>query len=199
MAESKALRNIFVILEGNKNKTYTFAIITIVVVLILLLGAIRPTVLTINRINKEVSDKKVLNQQLDDKLNALQKLENEYEYLREDIDYLPLLFPTQGNFSLFMSNIDAIAKESGFDLLTIGFSPEDEYKAGTSVLVPWAVKINISGPRSNLISFMEKVESMPMAPVITEVSFARSKNNAQSGNVSLSIVIYRVEDLKFYE
>lgn len=199
MAESKALKNISVIIEGNKNKTYTFGFITIVVVLILLLGAVRPTILTINRINKEVSDKKILNQNLDDKLNALQKLSNEYEYLREDIDYLPLVFPTQGNFSLFMTNIDALAKDSGFDLSTINFSPEDRLKTGTSVLVPWSVKININGPQSNLITFLEKVEAMPMAPVITEVSFSRNKNGGQSGNISINIVIYRVEDLKFYE
>ena len=199
MAESKALKNLSVILSGNKNKTYTFGIITVVVVLVLLFGAIQPTILTISKITTEVSKKKTLNQQLDAKINAITKLGNDYEYIREDIDYLPLLFPTQGNFSLFLSNIDVITKESGFNLVSISFSADDKFSSGTTTLVPWGAKITVSGSRANLIQLMEKIEAMPMAPVINNVSFSRNKSNAQSTNISLNIIIYRIDDLKFYE
>lgn len=199
MAESKALRNLSVILSGNKNKTYTFGIITVVVVLVLLFGAIQPTLLTISKITTEVTKKKTLNTQLDAKINSITKLGNDYEYLREKIDYLPLLFPTQGNFSLFLSNIDVITKESGFNLVSISFSANEDYSSSTTTLVPWGAKITVSGSRANLIQLMEKIEAMPMSPVINNVSFSRNKSNSQNTSISLNIIIYRIDDLKFYE
>ena len=147
-----------------KKKSYIFFGFSVVVMIILIIFAIRPTILTITRINKEIKEKEVMNNLLDTKINTLSALDKEYADSKKKMNNLELIYPADGNFSLFMSNIDAITARNGFALMSISF---DNYKGenfsiGTKVLVPKTVRLNIRGRSNNLINLLKDLEALPM-------------------------------------
>lgn len=183
---------------SKKTMYYMFGF-TVLMAILLITFAIRPTLLTINGINKEIKEKEKIYEALDSKISALVQLDTQYVELSEDLDSLQLLYPTSGNFSLFMSNIDAVVSRNGFLLRSLSFTEyeTDLYNVNTLVLSPWAVQISVMGPESNMDNLFEDLESMPMYPVIDRFSFGEEEQDG-SKKFSISMRIYHIENIKFY-
>ena len=157
-----------------------------------------PELKTSPEIQKEVEAKQVTNQKLDDKIEALSTLSNEYADNKEMFTKLPLVFPSQGNFSLLLSNIDEIAREQGFNLININFGLSDKVKLTYNALKPWNVRFSVSGSRANLIPFLSRMENLPMYPTITKVSYSLDKEKPGVVSFSVEMIIYKLEDQNFY-
>lgn len=196
--KTKSLDLIKIVSGTIQAKTYSFAAFTIVVVIILLAGAIRPTLVKISEIQKEVNTKTITNKQLDNKIEALSKLSNEYAENRDSFATLPLVFPAQGNFSLLLSNIEEVAKENGFVLTSINFGKTDNVKLDYQSLRPWIMKFSVSGSRANLIPFLARLEELPMYPTITKVNYSIDKESNQANSFSIEMTIYKLDDERFY-
>ncbi len=184
-----------------KKKSYIFFGFSVVVMIILIIFAIRPTILTITRINKEIKEKEVMNNLLDTKINTLSALDKEYADSKKKMNNLELIYPADGNFSLFMSNIDAITARNGFALMSISF---DNYKGenfsiGTKVLVPKTVRLNIRGRSNNLINLLKDLEALPMYPVVESVSYSTQKDKEGLNSFSISLRVYNIENSNFYK
>jgi Tfp pilus assembly protein PilO len=172
---------------------------TVLVAILLIVFAIRPTILTITRINKEIKEKERINKALESKIEAMVALDEQYAELEDEFKSLQLIFPTSGNFSLFMSNIDAVVSRNGFSLRGLSFSEYDTelYDISSAVLAPWGVQISVVGPESNIDNLFDDLESMPMYPVIDRFSYGQSEENGMKG-FSISMRIYHIENNKFY-
>lgn len=188
--------------EGpEKRRSYSFFAFTIVATILLIVFAIKPTITTILRINREIKQKEYINQQLTSKRSTLSSLQSKYLERKQDFRTLSLVFPADGNFSLLLSNIDSIVSRNGFVLSSVTF---DEYEgnktASNRVLSPQSMRINVKGKRANIINLLKEFEALPMYPIIDFVSF--SSNEDEQGLVSFSIGlrIYDIEkNNKFYE
>ena len=172
---------------------------TVLVSILLIMLAIRPTFLTINSINREIKEKTRIFEALDDKISALVQLDTEYVQLGDNLESLQLIYPTSGNFSLFMSNIDAVVSRNGFLLRGLSFSEYDSelYDINSAVLSPWAVQISVVGPESNLNNLFQDLEAMPMFPVIDRFSYGQDIEEGLK-NFSIAMRIYHIENNKFY-
>ncbi|HVX92560.1 MAG TPA: type 4a pilus biogenesis protein PilO [Candidatus Dojkabacteria bacterium] len=199
MAQPKALDFLKIINGDVKMKTYSLVGFTLLVIIILLVGAIRPTALTIAKISGEIKDKTTINQQLETKIKNLGDLNNQYLGITDDVKNLPLVFPTQGNFSLLMSNVDSIARDNGFTLSSISFSSSDKLKTRTQVLKPWNARLTVVGSRANLVKFLAALEDMPMYPTITQVSFSSNQDISGETAFNINMSVYKIEDIKFYK
>lgn len=183
----------------SKKVMYYMSGATLLMAILLVAFAIRPTVLTIDRINNEVKEKKRIYEALSDKIDALVQLDTQYIELEDNIDSLQLIYPTSGNFSLFMSNIDAVVSRNGFALRSLSFSEYDSdlYDINSSVLSPWAVQLSVQGPESNIDNLFDDLEAMPMYPVIDRFSYGQNDNQGVK-SYSISMRIYHIENNKFY-
>ncbi len=183
-----------------KKKSYFFVGATFLIAILLIVFAIRPTILTITRINKEIKTKKVINEQLENKINSLSKLDGEYEKIKDNLDDLRLIFPADGNYSLFLSNIDAVSSRNGFVLNGINFDKYDgeNYKISSKVLVPWSVRLSVKGKRVNFINYLKELESLPMFPVIESVSYNAQSDEDGFTSFNILLRIYHIENNKFY-
>ncbi len=172
---------------------------TVLMAILLIAFAIRPTFLTITRIQSEIKEKQRIYDALDSKISALVKLDTEYTTLGDDLDSLQLIYPTSGNFSLFMSNIDAVVSRNGFLLKSLSFTEYDKelYDVNSAVLSPWEVRISVLGPESNVDNLFEDLEAMPMFPVIDTFSYGQSVIEGEK-SFSISMRIYHIENNKFY-
>jgi hypothetical protein len=200
MAENRSLlKYLEIISKSEKNKTFSLGIFTLIILIVLIVGAIQPTATTIFRINNELREKRRVNTQLEDKLAALATLNREYVDMESDINDLPLIFPTQGNFSLFMSNIEEICKTYGYNLQSINFNTSDDVDLNLNTLDTWNAAISIKGKRSNLVRLLEEFESMPMYPVVTQVSYSNTVDDQGLTNFSIALTIFHIEDSNFFK
>jgi Tfp pilus assembly protein PilO len=198
--ERKQLRYIKFLKEPpTKTAMYYMSGFTVLVAILLVAFAIRPTLLTIDRINSAIKEKQRIYDALDSKIGAMAQLDQQYIEFADNLDSLQLIYPTSGNFSLFMSNIDSVVSRNGFVLKGLSFSEYDNdlYDVNTIVLAPWAVQISVNGPESNIDNLFDDLESMPMYPVIDRFSYGEAEDDG-SKNFSISMRIYHVENNKFY-
>lgn len=182
-----------------QSRTYTFVVFTIIVVSILIGGAIRPTVSKITQINEEIKIKKVMNTQLAAKLDAIAALTNQSVNENIKLDNLPLIYPSTGNFSLLMSNIDEISKANGYSLQSITFGSSEKIDLSTAVLKPWTARIGVSGTRANFVKYLSQLEQMPMYPRITKVSYSNSANQQGQTSFSIELLIFKIDNSTFYK
>jgi hypothetical protein len=198
--ERKQLKYIEFLTNSPTKKTmYYLTGFTVVVAIALIVFAIRPTLLTINGINKEIKEKTRISEALESKVNAMVELDEEYTEFSENLDSFQLIYPTSGNFSLFMSNIEAVVSRNGFILRGLSFSEYDTdlYDINTAVLAPWTVQISVLGPQSNIDNLFDDLEAMPMYPVIDRFSYGQNEEDGMK-NFSLTMRIYHIENNKFY-
>jgi Tfp pilus assembly protein PilO len=190
----------FLTQASEKKKMSYMATLTLIFSIVLIAFAIRPTILTIDRINKEVKEKQKISSALSDKIEALSALDQQYIENESSMKALELLFPTSGNFSLFLSNIDSVVARNGFQLRSVGFSEygKDLYDLNTSVLSPWAVRMSVKGSEANLIALLRDLEEMPISPVIDSLSFGKTEDDG-SRSFSIAMRIYHIKMNKFYD
>ena len=183
----------------SKKTLYYLTGFTVIVAILLALFAIRPTLLTITRINKEIKEKKRITEALDSKIDSLSQLDQQYSEYSEKLQSLQLIFPTSGNFSLFMSNIEAVVTRNGFALRGLSFAEYDEnlYSVSTAVLSPWGIQLNVAGPANNLDNLFNDLEDMPMYPVIDRFSYGQTDED-ETRTYSISMRIYHIENNNFY-
>lgn len=185
---SKQVERVFVGL------TYVFSVLLIVF-------AVIPTVQTVLNINDEIKEKERISKALDAKVTALSSLDDQYNERSDDFKDLSLLFPSNGNFSLFLSNIDAVVSRNNFVLDSIGFSEyeRDTYNVKASILKPWSVRLSVSGKKVYFITLLKDLEAMPMYPVIESVSYGSELDDNGNTRYSVALRIYHVENPKFYD
>jgi Tfp pilus assembly protein PilO len=199
-SERKQLKYIKFLTDSPTEKTmYALFGFTVLVAILLIAFAIRPTFLTISRINGEIKEKKRISQALENKIDAMVALDAQYAEFGEDLDSLQLIFPTSGNFSLFLSNIDAVVSRNSFVLRGVSFSEYDLdlYDVNSAVLAPWSVQISVIGPESNIDNLFTDLEAMPMYPVIDRFSYGEAEDSGMK-SFSMSMRIYHIENNKFY-
>ena len=184
-----------------KKKSYAFLAFTIFVSIILIVFAIRPTILTITRINSEIKEKERINDQLETKINTLTALDREYEEHREDFESLELIFPVRSTFSLFASNVEAIVTRNGFSLNSINFSDYRgrEYSQSTRFLVPSSIRLGVRGRRTNIVNLLRDLEALPMYAVAESVSYSQREDEDGFGSFSINLRVFTVEIDNFYE
>ena len=185
---------------SEKKISYIFTGITVAVAIVLIAGAIRPTVITITRINAEISEKETTEKALIEKINALTELDTQYIGLKDDFEDISLVFPTDGDFSLFMANIDAISSRNGFVLVGLSFSEyKEDNPVATGVLEPWSVRLTIEGKKNDLVNFLKDLESLPMYPVIESVAYSDDGENEEVNSFSIHMRIYHIPIGNFYD
>lgn len=184
-----------------KKKSYIFLGVTIVVVIALAIFAIRPTILTISLITKEIKEKGRLDTSLEQKITVLTSLDKEYSDNKESFDNLELIFPDDGNYSLFLSNIESVVSRNGFSLVGVSFDKYDNenYNISSTNVIPWTSRINVKGRVVNLINLLKDIEDLPMYPVIETLSYTSQVDKSGMTSFSISIRIYHIENNKFYD
>ncbi len=184
-----------------KKKSYIFLGATVIVVIALVIFAIRPTILTISAINKEIKEKERLDDTLGQKITVLTSLDKEYADNKESFDNLELIFPDDGNYSLLLSNIESVVSRNGFSLVGINF---DEYKSenydiSSKILMPWTMRVNVKGRVINLINLLKEIEALPMYPVVETVSYTSQVDKSGLTSFSMFVRVYHIENNKFYD
>lgn len=185
----------------SKVASYVTFGVSLLITILLVVFALVPTITTITKINKEIKEKETITAQLKTKMDALTRLDEEYNESAEKFKPLQLVFPEEKRFYLLLSNMEAVVENSGFTLSSINFDSydSDTYRLAAKVLTPSSMRIVVKGDSSDLLFLMRELEALPYFPVIESLSYSNNKD--ANGNTTFSIVlrIYSVRGNNFYK
>jgi len=201
-ASDVTTNRIIAIISNKRNEMYGFATFTLLIVVLLAAFAIRPTIITIVKINQEIKDKTIVNEQLANKINALSSLGNDYSNMKDSFNDFQLLYPSNGDYSLFMANIESICERHSYTLDSVNFRSKEVGNSldfHLSELDQWEATINITGTDSELTRLIDDIESMPMFPVVDFISYSNDKDEQGKTNFSIGITLFHVNKTDFYK
>lgn len=97
-----------------KETTQKFTTIALTLVALIFFGffAISPTVSTIGKLKKEISDNEFVYEELERKITNLTTLRKEYTNLQSDLPLTTEAFPKEPNVQILIAQIQSIAKNS---------------------------------------------------------------------------------------
>jgi Tfp pilus assembly protein PilO len=142
--------------------------------------AIRPTLLTMSDLLKEIDDKKKLVEQLDRKIAALATIQTEYLQLQDRLVVLDEALPNTPQLIYSLKVIEKIAQEEGLILtaITVGEIPEEVDSSPTAagiqrINVP--VSIAVTGDYPTIRQFIETLQNNRRSFVIDTIVFSISE------------------------
>jgi Tfp pilus assembly protein PilO len=187
--------------SSEKKQSYVFFGFSILVVIVLIVFAIRPTVTTITRINKEIEEKERVNTLLENKITTLNELDKQYAPNKEAFDDLEMIFPPGDNFSLLLANIELVTTRNGHKLSSVSFDRYNgkDYDITTKALEPYTMAFSARGREENILSFLSELEDLPMYPVIESFSYSTKTADDGTNAFTVSLRIYHVDNVNFYK
>lgn len=171
-------------------KAYTTAILSFLTMSFFGYFAIKPTLSTIASLNKQISDARLVDQQLQNKINALSLAQTEYQKIQSDLPLIYNALPKIPDFPPFIKSLEKIATESGLQITNLNFKNID-LSAGASAtqssfLIPIDFNLNLQGDYSQIDSFLSKIAGLERLVVIDKMGF----NQKDSLEVVLSGQIF---------
>lgn len=175
--------------------------------------AIRPTVKTIVGLRKEISDARITNNKLQEKINSLSEAQTQYSLVQNDVPVVLAALPKNPEFSILLKQIENIVVASGATVSGIQFqsvpmfgkvardgqtvrtatssasttnpSPTLDQPGNSEMITPVSFSLVLRGSYSNITAFLTSLSQL--SRLISVDSFAIS--SAQGGNVELSLNI----------
>ncbi|MBN1618113.1 type 4a pilus biogenesis protein PilO [Candidatus Dojkabacteria bacterium] len=181
-------------LENPQRRTYSFLGFTLVLVLIFLIGAIRPTVATISSLYSEIKEREQVDAALQAKLNSIQSLQTDYLESQDELSFLDVFFPENGDYSLFLASVEKVGNTYGFKSKNIAIESGSDTFSNTSLysdMETVSVSISATGPFSNITEYVAHLENLPTIPDITSVSFIPGREDPTSVEIIITMRMYK--------
>lgn len=170
--------------KTEKVRSFAWLSLSIFTVAFFVLVAIRPTLITIAKLNREIKDKKEASQELQKKINSIIAAQQEYA---KNIDYLPLLdeaLPQKSDFPRLASFFEQSASNSGITLASLTFEkievalPTSGSQSNRSTH-SLAFQLSITGAYPQLKNFLQNLQSSRRILMIEGVYFNQVKKEGE--------------------
>lgn len=160
--------------------------------LLLLIGvlvfALRPTLVTISGLLGQIEQRKIISEALDRKILSLQKATDELGRVEPRLELLNQALPEESNWNQITRRIEAIATESGIQLVKVEF--KDISVASTSAVLnanteksnlpanTASVQFTVTGigEYENMKIMTEKIERLRRILVLSDVDISRDED-----------------------
>lgn len=161
-----------------KVQAYTMLILSLFTMSFFGYFAIRPTLTTIMTLRRQIKDANLVDQKLQEKINALSSASVEYEAIKPDLQIILTALPPEAKFAGFVKNLEKISSESGVIIADLSFQTINlSYQEATSAAkeIPIGFNLTISGNYSNLADFVRRLTSFERLATIGKMKFATSE------------------------
>ena len=152
----------------------TTLILTLAIICVFAFFAIKPTLITITKLNKELKEKQEVNKILEKKINNLNKAQIAYAQV---IDYLSLVdkaLPEKVDFNQAASQINFLTFSNNLVLLSASFGKFDLVASSPEITEVNALDFNISvyGSYADIKNFLQELENIDRVVQIESVVFS---------------------------
>lgn len=195
--------NILSVYNSKPNlKIYLELILSIVTIIIFSIFAIKPTVLTIVELSKEIESKTATIAELNQKISNLQKASNLLQTNSEKLQYLDQAIPNSSSPETLIKQFEKIALSSNVqivgmsssDMVMKGVPPAKQKSADVSNVfgdiseLPFS--ITVSGEYQNLSSYLKSIEYL-RRPIKID-SIIVNANTTENGKIISLLISGRV-------
>lgn len=174
------VKNIALIYQKRKDlRDYIELLLSISVIIIFSIFAIRPTIITVLGLNRDIDDKKLVVEKLDQKIEALDQAQLIYNQNRSTISLLDTAVPDGAVPEIHARQIEGVAKISNVTLSGMSSSEaqitplennsqeESNFPIESEDL---AFDVNVSGSYFNVMTFLETLENMRRPTFIEDLN-----------------------------
>ncbi|RJR25951.1 hypothetical protein C4578_00610 [Candidatus Microgenomates bacterium] len=164
-------------------KSFIWLSLSISTAAFFLIMAIKPTLVTITSLRKEIKEKREASEKLQQKIDAIVKAQEEYAKNAEYMALLDEALPKQNEFPQLALFFETAASSSGVELRTINFekvgSQPKAVKGKETQTSSFNFSINVIGQYQQLKDFLGFMEASRRMVKIKETSFSESKNKEE--------------------
>ncbi len=158
-----------------KTRSFFWLSFTFVTIAFFLTVAIKPTLVTIAKLNKEIKDKTLASAQLQKKIDSIVAAQDIYAKNSGNLYLLDEAFPNKSEFPKIVYFFEQIATDSGVNLTSLNIGKVDEKTP------PLNFSVSVSGDYPNLKNFISKLESSRRILVLENATFSRIKKEEVFG------------------
>ncbi len=170
----KYYKDVLPYLKKEKNQKYFAVILTLGASIFFALFAISPTLSTIARLQKEVSDTKLVDQALSQKINNLSLLSQAYNEIETDISYVIDAVPKNAEAPTLIAQIQSVAQNSEVIISNLAISPIDLTTEESTMSSFFTFEFGAQGDYENLDKFLSGITNMQR--LISIESFSINKD-----------------------
>lgn len=170
--------------RASQTKSFVWLSVTIFTISFFLIVAIRPTLITIAKLNREIKDKTEANEQLQKKIDTLIVAQEVYARNSDNLALLDEAFPEKSEFPRLAYFFEQTATASGVTIKSLNFeriggtstkSQDVSSSPGQSL----NFTLSVSGDYLRLKDLLKELESSRRILKITESSFSRVKKGEE--------------------
>lgn len=181
----KYYRDILPYLKKDKNQQYFAVIITLGASIFFALFAINPTLSTIVKLRKDVTDSREVEAKLSAKITNLSSLSQAYQDITDDIPYVLNAIPPKPEAPTLIAQIQSIAQASSVSISDVKTDPiiliTPDSTQSSSLYFDLSAKSDFEG----LSIFVSKLTNMERVVSIDSISI--SKTEGEIINLSINI------------
>lgn len=173
--------------QKKQARVYTGIILSIFAIAFFGFFAIRPTLVTISGLIKEINDKKELVAQMDQKINALAKAQTNYAQIEDDLFLIDESLPHDPQLSVLIKQLESLARLSSVTLESVRFEKTNLQGESEKEEVQ-EIKFNfaLSGDYPNLKQFLNSLDTLRRVVQVESFGFS-SKTKEEALLLSLTV------------
>lgn len=174
--------------KEEKTQAFTTLAFTLVAFCIFGFFAINPTISTIIRLRKELSDSQFVDDKLQEKITNLSVLQQKYSVLESQLPFVYSAIPQTPIAPIFTAQIQAIADKSSVKISRLQVYQVELY---TTKLIKkdssFAFSIEVLGSLDNVSKFLSSLVNFERIIAIDTFSTTRAKDLEQNGIIQLNV------------
>lgn len=177
-----------------KVKAYTMLILSLLSMSFFGYFAIRPTLITIATLKRQIKDASFVDSKLQEKINNLSQAQMEYEQIKPDLGIINDALPQDPRFPSFVKIMERIASQSGTTIEGVNFNiinlstVESSSSAGEKTI---KFDFTLHGDYSNLTDFLNRLSNAERIVIIDKIGLV--KKETQPLGLTLSGQIFYVQ------
>lgn len=178
---------LFPVTQTEQVKTYTTLILTLIAIIIFSVFAISPTINTIVELKKTLADSEFADEALEQKLVAMQSLQEQYDGLGETLNRVAATIPTTPDAPLLLAKVQTLASDAGLTIIKVEALQVELTKNGGEAQQPasFIFGITVSGSYDQILQFLQSLPRLDRLTTIDTLSLTKASDG--SGQVTANI------------
>ena len=184
------------VLQKPQTMAFTMLVMSLFTIAFFGFFAIRPTLATITALRREIEDDRGINEQFDQKIEALIKAQESYQTIQPQLPLILASIPEESHFTLLIQQIETLTTAYGATLSALHFQPlplAASSRAATDSAVakqlskaePFSFSISLEGTYSQLRKFIEELITLNRLIIIKQIDMAVVGNGQLRLSLSL--------------
>ncbi len=159
----KYYKDLIPYLKKENSQKYFIIILSLLASIFFFIFAINPTLSTIAKLKKQITDAQFVEEKLSTKINNLSILSQEYQNIQDDIPLIMDAIPQSAQVPNLVGQIQSLGQESSVEIINIQVSPVSLISATSTQSSSFVFDVSGTSTYDNLERFIDELTKMQRA------------------------------------